>query len=31
VPIVGDGKTGFFADAIAPGQPQRFYQVVTRP
>jgi hypothetical protein len=30
-PIVGDGKTGFFADAIEAGQPQRFYQVVTRP
>jgi hypothetical protein len=29
--IVGDGKTNFFTDAIAPGQPQRFYQVVTRP
>lgn len=29
--IVGDGNTKFFTDAIAPGQPQRFYQVVTRP
>lgn len=30
-PIVGDGKTSFFTDPIAAGQPQRFYQVVTRP
>lgn len=29
---VGDGNaTHYFTDAIVPGQPQRFYQVVTRP
>jgi hypothetical protein len=29
--IIGDGQNKIFTDAIAPGQPRRFYQVVTRP
>jgi hypothetical protein len=29
--ITGDGSIKLFTDAITPGEPKRFYQIVTRP